>query len=81
MGAKLIGSSRAAYTGTMTTAKQETLELVRTLPDDVPMETILEQLLLQAKLKESIDQADRGELIPHEQVLEDLARWRQSLGR
>ncbi len=65
----------------MRTAKEETLELVEALPDDISREMILERLLLEAKLRESIEQADRGEVVPHEVVVEDLKRWLQSVGR
>ncbi len=65
----------------MSTAKQELLELLDALPDDVPMETALERLRFKAKIHHSMAQADRGEGVPHEQVMEDLRRWATSLGR
>ena len=34
----------------MKTAKQEALELITVLPDDVPMETLVEELLFKASV-------------------------------
>ena len=65
----------------MKTAKQETLDLVATLPDDVPMETILYRLHLKAKVERGAQQLDRGEVIPHDRVMEDLERWLTSIGQ
>ena len=65
----------------MKTAKQETLELVEQLPDDVSMETITERLLLELRLRECMAQVERGEVFSHEEILEDVSRWRRSLGR
>ena len=64
----------------MKTAKQEVLDLLETLPGDVSMETLLERIRFKAKILRSLDQADRGEVVPHEEVMEDLNRWLESLG-
>lgn len=65
----------------MKTAKQETLDLVGQLPDDVPMETILYRLHLKAKVERGRRQLDAGEILPHGQVMEDLERWLRSIGQ
>jgi predicted transcriptional regulator len=65
----------------MKTAKQETLDLVEKLPDDVPMETILYRLHLKAKVERGLRQLDAGETVPHQQVVEDLERWLTSIGQ
>ncbi|MDE3096101.1 MAG: hypothetical protein KGK07_08880 [Chloroflexota bacterium] len=65
----------------MKTAKQETLDLVEQLPDDVPMETILYRLHLKAKVERGRRQLDAGEVIPQGQVMEDLERWLKSIGQ
>ena len=64
----------------MGTAKQEIQGLLDALPDDTSMEGIMERLWLKAKILRSIEQEERGELIPHEQVMEELDQWLQSLG-
>jgi predicted transcriptional regulator len=64
----------------MKSAKQEVLEVLDALPDDAPMETVLERVRFKAKILHSQAQADRGEGVPHEQVVERLDQWLQSLG-
>jgi hypothetical protein len=64
----------------MKTAKQEVLDLLETLPADLPMETLLERIRFKAKILRSLEQADRGEVAPHEEIMEDLNRWLESLG-
>lgn len=65
----------------MANAKEELLSLLEILPDEMSMEEILERIAFKARLLRSIEQADRGELIPHEQVMEELDQWLESLGR
>lgn len=65
----------------MKTDKQETLDLIEQLPDDVAIETILYRLHLKAKVERGRRQLDAGEVIPHEQVMEDLERWLTSIGQ
>ena len=65
----------------MKSAKQETLEVLEQLPDDAPLDEIAWRLHLRAKVLHSRDQAERGELIPNDEVMEDLRRWQQSSGR
>ena len=64
----------------MKTAKQEVLELLDTVPDDAPMDAVLDRIRFKAKILRSFEQADRGEVVPHEEVMEDLNRWLESLG-
>lgn len=51
------------------------------LPDDVSLDLILRELELRAKLLRSLDEIDRGEGIPHEEVMEDLQGWLRSSGQ
>ena len=64
----------------MKSAKQELLETLDTLPDDASMDLALERIRFEAKILNSMAQADRGEGVPHEQVMDDLHRWVTSLG-
>ena len=59
----------------MKTAKEEAQALLDALPDDVSTETILYRLHVRAKVARGLAQIDRGEVIPHDQVMEDLDRW------
>ena len=62
------------YTERMTT-KENLLQAVQTLPDDASIEDAMERLFLLAKIERGIQQADAGELIPHEKVKERMAKW------
>ena len=64
----------------MKTANQEVLNLLDTLSGDVSMEALLGRIRFKAKILRSPDQADRGDVVPHEEVMEDLNRWLESLG-
>ncbi|MBI5289253.1 MAG: hypothetical protein HY873_09815 [Chloroflexi bacterium] len=64
----------------MNSAKEEVLSLLEILPDDMSMEELLQRIAFKARLLRSIEQADRGELIPNEQVMEELDQWLESLG-
>ena len=63
------------------TAKQEIIETLERLPDDVGYEDALSELHLQAKIRRGIEQAERGETIPHSQVMEELDEWLKSIGQ
>jgi predicted transcriptional regulator len=57
------------------TAKEKVIQAVQALPDDASIEDAMERLLLLAKIERGIQQADAGELIPHEKVKERMAKW------
>jgi len=65
----------------MKTAKQEALELIQKMPDEISMETILAELHFKLRVLKGIDQMDKGEVISHEEVKERLGRWLSSSGR
>lgn len=65
----------------MKTPKQELLDALESMPDDSSMESLIERIRFREKLRISREQAERGEGVPHEQVMEDLRRWATSLGR
>lgn len=62
------------YTDSMTT-KEKVIQAVQNLPDDASIEDAMERLLLLAKVERGLRQADAGELIPHDQVKERMAKW------
>ena len=67
-------SRQIGYTDSMTT-KEKVIQAVQALPDDASIEDAMERLLLLAKIERGIQQADAGELIPHEKVKERMAKW------
>ena len=57
------------------TAKEKVIQAVQALPDDASIEDAMERLLLLAKMERGIQQADPGELVPHEKVKQRMAKW------
>jgi hypothetical protein len=65
----------------MKTPKQEALELLEQLPDDVSMETLLANLHFKASVRRGLDhEAHRGDGLPHEEVKRRLNVWLESSG-
>ena len=65
----------------MKTPKQEALELLQQLPDDVSFERLIYELDFKFRVLRGIAQSERGEGIPHEEVKRRLSRWLESPGR
>jgi predicted transcriptional regulator len=57
------------------TEEEIVLEMIRTLPDDCSLEEIAERIEFMAAVQKGLDQLDRGEGIPHEEVKRQLASW------
>jgi hypothetical protein len=62
------------------TAKQEFYDVLDQLPEEALLDDVLESIRFKARLLKSKEQADRGEGVPHEQVMDRLEQWLQSLG-
>ncbi|MEN6336365.1 MAG: hypothetical protein ABFE01_19085 [Phycisphaerales bacterium] len=57
------------------TTKERMVQAVQSLPEDASIEDAMERLFLLAKIERGIQQADAGQLIPHEEVKERMAKW------
>lgn len=57
------------------TEKEIVLETIRALPDDCSLEEIAERVEFMAAVQKGLDQLDRGEGIPHDEVKKQLASW------
>ena len=57
------------------TPKQMVLDAIRELPDNVSVRDIADRLEFLAAIQSGLDQLDRGEAIPHEEVKKQLASW------
>jgi len=57
------------------TEKEIALETIRALPDDSSLEKIAERIEFMAVVQKGLDQRDRGEGIPQEEVKRQLASW------
>jgi predicted transcriptional regulator len=58
--------------------KEMVLDLVQKLPEDTTLEQIYRELSFVAGLREAELQADRGQLIDHERIREELQTWTSS---
>jgi predicted transcriptional regulator len=58
------------------TEKEIVLETIRALPDDCSLEEIAERVEFMAAVQKGLDQLDRGEGIPHDELKKkQLASW------
>ena len=57
------------------TEKEIVLETIRALPDDCSLDEIAERIEFMAAVQKGLDQLDRGEGVPHEEVKKQLASW------
>ena len=65
----------------MKTAKEEALDLLDRLPDDVSMDTLVAELQFRASVLRGLAQADRGEGISHAELNDRIDAWQKSSGR
>ena len=57
------------------TAKERIYEIMGELPDDVTFEDALYELYVASKIERGLEQAERGEGIPHKEARERFAQW------
>ena len=57
------------------TEKEIVLETIRALPDDCTLDEIAERIKFMAAVQKGLDELERGEGIPHEEVKKQLASW------
>jgi predicted transcriptional regulator len=57
------------------TEKEIVIETIRSLPDNCSLDEIAERIEFMAAVRKGLDQLDRGEGIPHEEVKKQLASW------
>jgi len=57
------------------TQKELVLDSVSELPDDASLTEIAERVDFLAAIQKGLDQFDRGEGIPHEEMKRELASW------
>jgi predicted transcriptional regulator len=55
--------------------KQLVVELLNRLPEDAKLQDIGREIEFLAAIREGEEQADRGEVVPHEQVKRGFASW------
>jgi hypothetical protein len=57
------------------TEKEIVLETIRALPDDCTIDEVAERIRFMAGVQTGLEELDRGEEIPHEEVKKQLASW------
>jgi predicted transcriptional regulator len=57
------------------TRKKLALKTVRELPDDCSIDEIADRIEFLAAVQKGLDQLDRGEGIPHDEIKKQLASW------
>jgi hypothetical protein len=57
------------------TQKEFVLDVLNELPEEASLEEIAQRIEFLAAIQKGIDQLDRGEGIPHEEVKRQLATW------
>jgi predicted transcriptional regulator len=55
--------------------KQLALDSIQRLPADASLDVIAEQVEFLAAIRKGLDQIERGETVPHEEVKRQLATW------
>lgn len=55
--------------------KQLAIDTIRQLPDNISLEEISRRLEFLVAIQKGLDQAERGETVPHEEVKRQLASW------
>ena len=58
----------------MASTKEQVLDMIRGLPDDVTLDDIMAELHFRAKVDAGLRELDEGKGIPHEEVERRLAK-------
>jgi predicted transcriptional regulator len=66
---------RTAWHNLCVTQKEIVLDAISELPDEVSLREIAERIEFLAAIQKGMDQLDRGEGIPHEEIKRQLATW------
>ncbi len=59
----------------MTIAKQQVLELIKDLPEEVDIDEIIYRLYLRQKLETAEKDIREGRTVPHEEVVRETSKW------
>jgi len=57
------------------TEKELVLDAISELPDEASLDEIAQRIEFMTAIQKGIDQVDRGEGIPHDEVKRQLATW------
>jgi predicted transcriptional regulator len=76
----MSATPKAASRKTRPTPEKTALEIIKRLPDDVTYEAIMYEIYVRERIERGIQQLDNGQSVPHEEVVRDVAKWRESAG-
>ena len=57
------------------TDKRLVLESIQRLPDDASLDTIAQRIDFLSAIRKGLDEIERGQTIPHDEVKRQLASW------
>jgi predicted transcriptional regulator len=55
--------------------KEQVIDLVKNLPDEVTVDDIMRELYFKIQVDKGLKELDEGKGIPHEEVERRLSRW------
>ena len=58
-----------------TGVKEQVIDFVRNLPDEVTVDDIMRELYFKIQVDKGLRELDEGKGIPHEEVERKLSRW------
>ena len=61
----------------MATEKENVIEMIKNLPDDISMEDIVEAIYVRKKIEKGLKDSEEGNLYTHEEAKELLKKWLQ----
>jgi predicted transcriptional regulator len=64
-----------------TANKQWAMAVMESLPDDMPFEELVYQLVFRAHLQEGLQDIAEGRTVPQEEVEREFAKWLKSAGQ
>lgn len=56
--------------------KEIAIKTINNLPEDATMEQIIYELYVRMKVQEGLNGIENGEVVTHEEVKEELKKWR-----
>ncbi len=65
----------------MKSEKDEILEFIQGLPDDVTTVDVLEELYFKQQVEKGMKDFVEGRVLSHEELKRRIAKWRESAGR
>jgi predicted transcriptional regulator len=75
MGSDEIAKSAETRYNNRMSDKQVALETIQRMPETASLDEITRRLEFLAAVQKGLDQIERGEVVPHEQVKKELASW------